>query len=85
MFIRFYFTRETLKNVFLIYRLKECSLTEKCCVSLAALLTSSHLKELDLSDNDLQDSGIELLCAGLASPTCQLEKLRFVNLTIPLE
>ncbi|KAM9352303.1 NLR family CARD domain-containing protein 3-like [Symphorus nematophorus] len=56
--------------------LKECNLTEKCCSALGAVLSNSCLKELDLSDNDLQDPGVELLCAGLASPTCQLEKLR---------
>ncbi|XP_074489878.1 NLR family CARD domain-containing protein 3-like isoform X2 [Sebastes fasciatus] len=56
--------------------LKECNLTEKCCEALGAILSNSCLKELDLSDNDLQDSGVELLSVGLASPTCQLEKLR---------
>ncbi|CAJ1055955.1 NLR family CARD domain-containing protein 3-like [Xyrichtys novacula] len=56
--------------------LKECNLTNKCCRALGEVLSDSCLKELDLRDNDLQDSGVELLSAGLASPTCQLEKLR---------
>ncbi|KAK5927560.1 hypothetical protein CgunFtcFv8_012705 [Champsocephalus gunnari] len=58
--------------------LKECSLTEKSCKLLGDVLSNSYLKELDLSDNDLQDSGVELLSTGLASPTCQLEKLRLL-------
>ncbi|XP_076002921.1 uncharacterized protein LOC142995953 isoform X5 [Genypterus blacodes] len=58
--------------------LRECNLTGKSCETLATILSSSTcgLKELDLSDNDLKDSGIELLSAALASPTCELEKLR---------
>ncbi|XP_047452492.1 NLR family CARD domain-containing protein 3-like isoform X1 [Mugil cephalus] len=56
--------------------LKECNLTEECCEMLAAAVNSSILKELDLSDNDLQDAGIKLLSAGLERPTCQLETLR---------
>ncbi|XP_062854120.1 NACHT, LRR and PYD domains-containing protein 12-like isoform X2 [Trichomycterus rosablanca] len=57
--------------------LGHCKLTKKSCEDLASILSlcSSSIRELDLSDNDLKDSGVELLCAGLKSPHCKLEIL----------
>ncbi|XP_036420688.1 NLR family CARD domain-containing protein 3-like [Colossoma macropomum] len=58
--------------------LPSCNLTTTSCEKLASALRSvnSSLTELDLSNNDLQDSGVELLCAGLESSHCKLEILR---------
>uniref|UniRef100_A0A3B1INN8 NACHT domain-containing protein n=1 Tax=Astyanax mexicanus TaxID=7994 RepID=A0A3B1INN8_ASTMX len=58
--------------------LASCNLGVKTCENLESVLNleNSFLKELDLSNNDLQDSGVELLSAGLKRSHCKLQILR---------
>ncbi|XP_039547273.1 NACHT, LRR and PYD domains-containing protein 4-like isoform X6 [Pimephales promelas] len=57
--------------------LNDCNLTDKSCSSLAAVLGSdTNLKELNMNNNNLQDSGVKLLCTGLKNIKCKLEILR---------
>ncbi|XP_048854183.1 NACHT, LRR and PYD domains-containing protein 12-like isoform X2 [Brienomyrus brachyistius] len=58
--------------------LNSCDLIDKHCEMLTSALrsNSSPLRELDLSDNNLKDSGVKLLSAALGDLHCKLEILR---------
>ncbi|KAM9312387.1 NACHT, LRR and PYD domains-containing protein 3-like [Gastrophryne carolinensis] len=53
-----------------------CDLSPLSCDTLAsALLTNPSLIKLDLSQNNLEDSGVSRLCEGLRDPRCHLQEL----------
>ncbi|XP_051788729.1 uncharacterized protein LOC114644576 [Erpetoichthys calabaricus] len=55
-----------------------CDLTSDGCevLSLALSAGHSHLTELELNNNELEDPGVHLLCEGMKNENCKLEKLR---------
>ncbi|KAL0149854.1 hypothetical protein M9458_054902, partial [Cirrhinus mrigala] len=54
-----------------------CSITEKQCLILTSALksNSSHLRELDLSENKIKNTGVIHLCDILKNLHCKLERL----------
>ncbi|XP_051726854.1 uncharacterized protein LOC127500029 isoform X45 [Ctenopharyngodon idella] len=74
------------KSTLKILKLSECDLTEESCSALASVLSSdsSYLKDLDLSNNNLQDSVVKLFSDGLKN-NCKLEKLRLSDCSITEE
>ncbi|XP_030610364.1 protein NLRC3-like [Archocentrus centrarchus] len=67
--------------------LSGCNLSEISCEALSSVLSSRscNLRELDLSNNDLKDSGVNLLSVGLQSPHCRLDILRLSGCLITEE
>ncbi|XP_044872096.1 ribonuclease inhibitor isoform X1 [Mauremys mutica] len=61
-------------------RLDDCSLSASHCKDIGSVLSSNQtLTELTLNNNELGDSGVELLCKGLMTPSCNLQKLWLQN------
>ncbi|XP_035771880.1 NLR family CARD domain-containing protein 3-like, partial [Neolamprologus brichardi] len=67
--------------------LSGCNLSERSCEILCTVLNFqfSSLGELDLSNNDLQDSGVKLLSSGLKKSYCTLESLNLSGCLITEE
>uniref|UniRef100_A0A8C2KT64 NACHT domain-containing protein n=1 Tax=Cyprinus carpio TaxID=7962 RepID=A0A8C2KT64_CYPCA len=65
-------------------RLRGCDMTDEGCSALTSALKSnpSHLRELDLSENKLGDSGFENISNLLKNPECKLEILALCKCSI---
>ncbi|XP_039505920.1 ribonuclease inhibitor-like, partial [Pimephales promelas] len=69
---------------FSVFSLSVCSITEKQSLILTSALKSnpSHLRELDLSENNLGNTGVKHLCAVLKDSHCKLERLSLYRCSI---
>ncbi|XP_030610377.1 NLR family CARD domain-containing protein 3-like [Archocentrus centrarchus] len=61
--------------------MNSCNLSERSCEALSSAPSfhSSSLRELDLSNNDLRDSGVKVLSSGLENLHSQLDTLRLTG------
>ncbi|XP_056614649.1 ribonuclease inhibitor-like [Triplophysa dalaica] len=63
--------------------LNDCELTENQCSALAAVLSCKTLvKEMNLSNSPLMDSGLKHICDQLKNPQCQLQILNVSECSI---
>ncbi|KAK3506296.1 hypothetical protein QTP70_015953 [Hemibagrus guttatus] len=68
-----------------ILRMRDCSITDEGCAALASALrsnSSSHLRELDLNNNNPGESGVKLLSDLLKDPLCTLETLHIKSMKL---
>ncbi|XP_057194946.1 ribonuclease inhibitor-like [Triplophysa rosa] len=64
-------------------RLNNCELTEKQCSAVAAVLSCKTLvREMNLNNSRLLDSGLKHICDKLKNPQCQLHILKLSECSI---
>ncbi|XP_063042975.1 NLR family CARD domain-containing protein 3-like [Engraulis encrasicolus] len=69
-------------------RLVNCNITAEDCAALASALTSnpsSHLTDVNLSENKIGYSGVKQISTLLKNPDCKLQKLRLESCSITAE
>lgn len=60
--------------------LDSCEITSDMCgLAAKGLSQSLNLKELNLSNNNLKDQGVRLLCLGLQEGSCAMKSLKLSN------
>eukprot|EP00066_Takifugu_rubripes_P030354 XP_011619620.1 PREDICTED: NACHT, LRR and PYD domains-containing protein 12-like [Takifugu rubripes] len=62
-------------------KLNACKLTVNCCEKLSNAISTSRLRELDLSNNPLADAGVATLSRGLINANLETLRLRSCSLT----
>uniref|UniRef100_A0AAZ1XTV0 B30.2/SPRY domain-containing protein n=1 Tax=Oreochromis aureus TaxID=47969 RepID=A0AAZ1XTV0_OREAU len=67
--------------------LSGCNLSERSCEALSSVLSSQscNLREIDLSNNNLQDTGVKVLFDGLQGPNWKLETISLSGCLITQE
>lgn len=77
-YLRLYWLRDECNcmcNV--LFRVNGCKLPVRSCAMLASALGKmSTLTELNLNENEVEDSGAQLIASGLNNPQCKLQVLR---------